>query len=110
MTVEHAFSCSFGGFPSIIIMNCRISLLPCCQKSAKMFALNHHYNLCQKNNFNVEDGAWLDVSAESFSERDKKMAFFDVILFNSLTTSYASSPLAQCYRRAELDKKKMYDK
>ena len=58
---------------------------------------------------NVEDGAWLDVSAESFWERDKKMAFFDVILFNSLATSYASSPLAQCYRQAELDKKRMYD-
>ena len=37
------------------------------------------------------------------------MAFFDVKVFNPLATSYASSPLAQCYRRAELDKRRMYD-
>ena len=34
------------------------------------------------------------------------MAFFDVKVFNPLATSYA---LAQCYHRAELDKKRMYD-
>ena len=29
--------------------------------------------------------------------------------WNNFASSYASSPLAQCYRRAELDKKRKYD-
>ena len=58
---------------------------------------------------NIEDGARLDVSAESFWGQDRKMAFFDVKVFNPLDASYSSSPLAQCYCRAELDKKRMYD-
>ena len=49
---------------------------------------------------NIEDGARLDISAESFGGQDKKMAFFDVKVFNPLAASYSSSPLAQCYCRA----------
>ena len=114
MTVENAFSCSFGGFPSIrhnelrditasllseVCHNVRIepSLQPL---SGEQF----HYRSA-----NIEDGARLDVSAESFWEQDRKMAFFDAKVFNPLAASYASSPLAQCYRLAELDKKRMYD-
>ena len=114
MTVEHAFSCSFGGFPSIrhnelwditasllseVCHNVRIepSLQPL---SGEQF----HYRSA-----NIEDGARLDVSAESFGGQDRKMAFFDVKLFNPLAASYSSSPLAQCYHWAELDKKRMYD-
>ena len=58
---------------------------------------------------NVEDGACLDVSAESFWGRDRRLAYFDVKVVNPFASTYASSPLAQCYCRAELDKKRMYD-
>jgi len=47
---------------------------------------------------NIEDGARLDVSAESFEGQDRKIAFFDVKNFNPLAPSYSSFPLAQCYR------------
>ena len=36
------------------------------------------------------------------------MAFFDVKVFNPLATSYATFSLAQCYRRVELEKKRVY--
>ena len=58
---------------------------------------------------NVEDGARLDVSAESFWGQDRSLAYFDIKVFNPLAATYLSSPLAQCYRRAELDKKRKYD-
>ena len=58
---------------------------------------------------NVEDGARLDVSAESFWGQDRRMAFFDIKVFNPLASSYASSSLARCFRCAKLDKKCMYD-
>ena len=37
------------------------------------------------------------------------MAFFDIKVFIPLVFSYASTPLGQCFCRAELDKKHMYD-
>ena len=58
---------------------------------------------------NVEDGAHLDVSAESFWGQDKRLAYFDIKVFNPLAATYASSPLAQGYRRTELDKKRKKD-
>ena len=47
---------------------------------------------------NVEDDTWLDVSTESFWGQNKKVAYFDVKIFNPLAASYASFPLAQCNR------------
>ena len=49
------------------------------------------------------------MSAESFWGQDRRMAFFDIKVFNTLASSYVSSPLAQCFRHAELDKKRIYD-
>ena len=63
----------------------------------------------QYRSANVEDGALLDVSAESFCGQDRRLAYFDVKVFNPLASTHASSPLAQCYRWAELDKKRKYD-
>ena len=58
---------------------------------------------------NVEDGAGLDISAESFWGWDRRLAYFDIKVFNPFTSTYASFPLAQCYRQAELDKQRKYD-
>ena len=66
--------------------------------------LQFHYRIAH-----VEDGARLDVCAESFWGRDRRIAFFDIKVFNPLASSYVSSPLAQCFRCAELHKKRMYD-
>ena len=108
MSVEHAFSCPSGGFPSIrhnelhdiaaaflsdICHN--ISIEPTLQLLS-----GEHF---QYRSANVEDGARLDVSAESFWGRDRRLAYFDIKVFNPLASNYASSPLGQCYCRAELD-------
>ena len=114
LSVEHAFSCPSGGFPSIRHNELRditaaflsdichnVSIEPTLQPlSGEQF---------QYRSANVEDGARLDVSAESFWGRDRRLAYFDIKVFNPLASTYASSPLAQCYRRAELDKKRKYD-
>ena len=114
ITVEHAFSCSFGGFPTIIhneLRDITVALLsevchnvhtqpPLQSLSGEQF----HYRTA-----NVEDGAHLDVSVERFWGQDRRMAFFDIKVFNPLISSYVSSPLAQCFHRNELDKKCMYD-
>ena len=57
---------------------------------------------------NIEDGAHLDVAAEGFWDHRQK-AYFDVKVFNPLAPTYGSTSLPQCYRRAELEKRRMYE-
>jgi hypothetical protein len=58
---------------------------------------------------NKEDGARLDVAADSFWGNDRQRTFFDIRVFNPLVPSYQNTPLAQCYRRNEQEKKRAYD-
>ena len=53
---------------------------------------------------NKEDGARLDIVAESFWGRGRQRAFFDVRVPN-----YRNSSLPQRYRRNELEKRRAYD-
>ena len=97
VSVEHALSCPFGGFPSIqhnelhditaallSEVSHNVSAEPNLQPlSGEQF----HYRSA-----NVEDGACLDVSAESFWGRDRRLAYFDIKVFNPFASTYASSP------------------
>ena len=58
---------------------------------------------------NRNDGARLDVVAESFWGRDRQCAFFDVQVFNPFAQSHHNTPFAQCYRRNEMEKRRQYD-
>ena len=56
---------------------------------------------------NREDGARLDVVAQSFWGRDRQCAYFDIRVFNPFAQSYLNTSLAQCYRRNEQEKKRI---
>ena len=108
MTVEQAFSCSFGDFSINKTQDITVALLSeACHnvRTEPPLQPSCGEQFCYRS-ANVEDGARLDMGAEIFWGRDKRMAFFDAKVFNPLATSYASSPLAQCYHQAEL---RMYD-
>ena len=47
--------------------------------------------------------------AENFWGRDRQHAFFDVWVFNPFAQSHLSTPLAQCYRKQEMEKKRNYE-
>ena len=66
MSVEHAPSCPFGGFPSIRHNELCDITAAFCQRFVITSVLNQRYNHCLGNisTGNVEDGALLDVSAE----------------------------------------------
>ena len=51
--------------------------------------------------------AWMFM--QSFWGRDGQEAFFDVKVLLPFASSYASTPLTQCYRQAKLDKRRKYD-
>ena len=114
LTVEQAMSCSRGGFPSIRhneIRDITADLLsevchnvgtePCLQPVTGE-QLRHR-------TANREDGARLDIVAESFWGRDRQRAFFDVRVFNPFAPSHRNTPLTQCYRRNEMEKRRTYE-
>ena len=114
LTIEHALSCSRGGFPSIRHNEIRdltadlmtevcygVGTEPGLQPVTKE-QLTH-------KSANTEDGARLDIVAENFWRRDRQHAFFDVRVFKPFAQSHCNSPLAQCYRKQELEKKRVYE-
>ena len=44
-----------------------------------------------------------------FGGETNNMHFFDIRVFNPFALSYVNTPLAQCYRRYRLEKKRAYD-
>lgn len=55
---------------------------------------------------NKERMVKLGIGAE---RRDRQRAFLDVMVFNPLAQSYRDTPLSQCYRRNELEKRRVFD-
>ena len=112
MSIEHALSCPSGGFPSIghnKLQDITAALLSkiCHNVSTELHLQPLSGESLQLQSANVEDGARLDVNAESFS--GVGIGYFDVRVFNPFASTYASSPLTQCYHRPELDKRQKYD-
>ena len=113
-SVEHALSCSHGGFPSIRhneLRDITAELLSeVCHNVGTEPSLQPitDEHLIHRT-ANREDGARLDVAAESFWASDRQRAFFDIRVFNPFAPSYRNVPLAQGYRRNELEKKRAYD-
>ncbi|KAL5506019.1 hypothetical protein EMCRGX_G007580 [Ephydatia muelleri] len=57
--------------------------------------------------YKTADGARLDVVAENIWSKNRLKAFFDVKVFNPFSKSYANTPLAQCHRHLEQDKRSL---
>ena len=58
---------------------------------------------------NREDRARLDIVAENFWGRDRQCASFYVRVFNPFVQSNLNTPLGQCYRKQEMEKKRTYE-
>ena len=113
-TVEHALSCPRGGFPSIRhneIRNITADLLSevCHNVGTELGLQPITDEQMTYRTANREDGARLDVVAQSFWGRDRQCAYFDIRVFDPFTQSYLNTSLAQCYRRNEQEKKREYE-
>ena len=119
LTVEHALSCSRGGFPSIRHNEIRDFIRN--QLTAELMSevcygvgiepglqpiTEEHLSL---KSANKEDGARLDIVAENFWGKDRQRAFFDIRVFNPFTQSHCNNPLEKCHRRQEMEKKRKYE-
>ena len=112
-TIEHALGCPCGGFPSMghnELRDITAELLTevCHNVGVEPTLQPLTGEQLFYRSANVEDGARLDVVAEGFWDHRQK-AYFDVKVFNPLAPTYSSISLPQCYRRAELKKRRMYE-
>ena len=113
-SVEHALSCPYGGFPTIRhneLRDITAELMSeVCHNVGTEPILQPITNECLVHRTaNREDGARLDVAADSFWGNDRQRAFFDVRVFNPHAQSYQNTSLSQCYRKNEQEKKRAYD-
>ena len=108
--LEHALSWSHGCFPSIChnkLCNITVELMSrVChnigtEPSLQPITIEHLIH----RTANREDGASSNVAADSFWVNDRQCTFFDIGEFNSLAPSYQNTPLAQCSRRNEQERK-----
>ena len=112
-SVEHALSCSRGGFPSIRhneLRDITAKLLTevCSGVGTEPSLQPISQETMRHKTANREDGARLDVVAENFWG-DRQRAFFDVRVFNPLAPSHRNNPPEKCYRVNEQQKKRAYD-
>ena len=112
-SVEHALCCPCGGLPIVrhnelrdITAGLLTELCHSVEVEPSLQPLSGES--FQYRSANVEDGARLDVVANGFWERGQK-AYFDVKVFNPFAPTHCSVSLPQCYRRAELEKKRKYE-
>ena len=113
-SVEHALSCPYGGFPTIRhneLRDITAELMSeVCHNVGTEPILQPITNECLVHRTaNREDGARLDVAADSFWGNDRQRAFFDVRVFNPHAQSYQNTSLSQCYRKNEQEKQRAYD-
>ena len=113
-SIEHALSCSRGGFPSIRhneVCNITANLMSevCHSVGTEPSLQPVTGEQFEHRTANREDGARLDIAAQGFWGRDRQRAFFDVRVFNPHAPCYQNSTLAQCYRKNELEKRRAHE-
>ena len=113
-SIEHALSCSRGGFPSIRhneVCNITANLMSevCHSVGTEPSLQPVTGEQFEHRTANREDGARLDIAAQGFWGRDRQRAFFDVRVFNPHVPCYQNSTLAQCYQKNELEKRRAYE-
>ena len=113
-TVQHAFSCPCGGFPSIHhneLHNLTAEVLSevCSGVSIESALQPLDSEPLRYATANREDGARLDVVAQDFWGPNRQHVFFDIRVFNPFASSYSRSPLSRCYVTNEQEKRRAYD-
>ena len=113
-TVEHAFSCSCGGFPTLRhndIRDITASMLTevCHNVRVEPELQPLSGEQMKYKTANVEEGARLDVRANGFWGSLHQSAFFDVRVFNPYALSNRKSSPAATYRKHENEKRRAYE-
>ena len=112
--VDHAMNCSSSGFPTLRHNELRdftaAVLSEVCHDIAVEPVLQPLSGESLRfSTANVEDEAHLDVSVRGFWGGNHQKTFFDVRVFNPMSSSYRTTAVSSLYRRFEHAKQKMYE-
>ena len=113
-TVEHALSCSRGGFPQIRHNELRDITAEMMKEVCHNVSTEPHLQPVTREQLrhrtaNREEGARLDVVATNFWGRDRQQAYFDIRVFNPFAQTHRTSTLSQCHKRQEREKRRTYE-
>ena len=113
-TVEHALSCSRGGFPIIRhneVRDLTASLLTevCHDVRVEPDLQPVTGEMMTGSTSNTNDGARLDIAVNGFWGGRFEKTYMDVRVFNPHAPSNRNTSIAQCYRKHEQEKKRSYD-
>jgi hypothetical protein len=111
--VEHALSCTKGGFPTLRhneIRDLTASLLSevCSNVSVEPPLQNLSGEHLPSGSVNREDGARADIAVDGFWGLSRERTYFDVRVFNPYAPSNKNQSLASSYRNQEKEKKRHY--
>ncbi len=113
-SIEHAFSCPKGGFPSIRhneIRDMTANLLTevCSDVCVEPELQPLNGEQMEYATSITQDGARLDIAANGLWGGRHERTFFDVRVFNPHAPSNRNTQLSACYRKHERLKKRAYD-
>ncbi|CAM1309822.1 Uncharacterised protein r2_g1998 [Pycnogonum litorale] len=114
-TIQHALSCSKGGFPIMRhneIRDMMASLLKdlCHDVSVEPPLQPLTGELFPQRSTNTEDLARLDIKASGFYGGPFDTTFLDVRVFNPHARTYEASSLSNIYRKQEMEKRRKYER
>ena len=112
MSVDHAFICHKGGYPSICHNEIRDLTAALLSEVCPNTSTEPSRQPLGDENFDHDtairdDEARLDVKARGFWRKGQD-AFFDVRVFHPNASSYRNKPLSSLYRQHENEKKRSY--
>lgn len=114
LTVEHAFSCAKGGFPSIRHNEIRDLTATLLTEVCNNVSIEPELQpatdekMCMAS-ANTQDGARLDIAANGFWGGSFEKTMFDVRVFNPYAPSNKCTKSSACYRKHEKLKKRTYE-
>ena len=113
-SVDHAFNCPFGGFPSIWHdgirdLSAKLMREVCRHVSVEPTLQPLTGETLIPISANSSTAARLDIRADGFWECDRQSAFFDVRIFNPTAHASRNRSLPANYRRHELEKRRHYE-
>lgn len=111
-SVNHAFSCPKGGFPTIrhnqirdLLVELLSEVCPCVSVEPALQPLSGE-SIHRRSA--IEDNARLDACARNFWDKSRSTTSFDVKVFNALAVLNSSSSASSCFRKHKLDKRRKY--
>ena len=113
-SVEHAFTCSYGGYPTLRHNAIRDFTAELMQEVCHDVKIEPHLQPLSGEAFHyrssiTDENARLDIKARGFWGGSFESAFFDIRVFNPFAPSNLKTSLEATFRRHEKEKKRAYE-